>query len=236
MTQAIQTIERRVNELGVSEPSRRAVRVDRRPDHRAAARASTTSTRAKNIIGKTARARDQARRRRARARRGDAAAGLNGARCRPTWRSCRASRRPGATRRGALPGSQGAGGDRPRPAQRPADARRVQPAGRQLHAEQRGRGQVQPRDRRQRRPAARDRARQPRAVGAASSRAGSAARGPHHGHASRSRRPPTCRWCCGRARCRRRSRYLEQREVGPTLGARLDPRRRHGVARRASRS
>ena len=52
-TQAIQTIERRVNELGVSEPHRRAVRHGGRPDH-GELPGVTDVARAKEIIRNTA--------------------------------------------------------------------------------------------------------------------------------------------------------------------------------------
>ena len=123
---------------------RRAVRLDGQPDPRPASGLSDID-RAKNIIGQTAvleltlveagPAADQATLLQAVNGQvppdleivGGAAPGMGG---------------------GVLPGSEGAGGHRPRPSQRASDARRVQHAGRQLLAEQRGRREVRPRRRR----------------------------------------------------------------------------------------
>ena len=47
-----------------------------------------------------------------------------------------------------------------------------------------------------------------------------------HRHASASRKPTTWRWCCAPARCPASIEYLEERTVGPSLGA---DSIRHGV-------
>ena len=138
VAQARQTIERRVNELGVAEPSvaqqgSAAIR------SWCSCPASPTSQRAKEIIRSTGAARAEARRAGAVGDARSAAGQRPGAR--RAWRSCPApaARRATPAAHGLLPGAQGGRGHRPRPAQRAADARREQPAGGQLHAEHRGR-------------------------------------------------------------------------------------------------
>ena len=225
VTQAIQTIERRVNELGVSEPV--VARYGSAGDQIIVQLPGVTDVdRAKKIIQNTALLEMQARRGRAGARsRRRCCSRPRRAGAAGTWKSCRASAAIAATRSpSGLPRARGAGGHRPRSAERAVDGRRVQHAGRQVHAEQRGRrSKFGERDRRQRRPAARDRARRPGAVGAA--------------HRERDHRRPKRG---SRARFTQEEvadlslilrsgalpaslTYLEEREVGPTLGDRLDP-------------
>ena len=111
-----QTIERRVNELGVTEPS--IAQQGANGDQILVQLPGVTDVeRAKEIIRSTGPARAEDRRAGAG---GDARRRCSStARCRRAWRSCRARARRRATgATGLLPGAQGGGGDRPRPAQR----------------------------------------------------------------------------------------------------------------------
>ena len=155
VTQALQTIERRVNEFGVAEPIVAPTRQQRRPDSRAAPRRDRRRAReGPHSLDRAARA--------------QAGRGWTGTDTRSAARRLRRQRpaepgsRAGHDERGVV-GQAGstvyylvravAGGHRSRPAQRPPDPRREQPARRRLLAEQRGRAQVRAGDRREHRPA-----------------------------------------------------------------------------------
>ena len=99
VTQAIQTIERRVNELGVSEPIVAPYGIGRRPDHRAAAGRDRRRAREEHHR-QTGAARDQAGRGRAGARSGVAAAGRRRAGAAGHGSRAGRRRRSRATRRG----------------------------------------------------------------------------------------------------------------------------------------
>ena len=172
--QALQTIERRVNELGVAEPI--VARTGAAGDQIMVQLPGVANPqRAKDIIRSTALLELKLVEDGPASTQGAAApgpqrraAGQHGSRARRQRHG-----RPGRPRRdGLLHGAEGRRGHRPRPAQRQAVARRDQPAGGQLLAEH-GRGaQVRQGHRREHRPPPGDHPRRPRAVGAGH-------RGPH---------------------------------------------------------
>ena len=163
VVQARETIDRRVNELGVAEPTICALRPVRRPDAGAAAGHCRRRPRqGDHPVDRAARA--EAGRGRTGAEPRGAAASHTAARCRVTWRSSPVRRRRRAT---SLPGEEGRRRHRPRPAQREAVARREQPAGGQLHADQRRLAQIRQGDRREHRQVAGHRPRQAGPFGAA---------------------------------------------------------------------
>ena len=137
VVQARQTIERRVNELGVTEPS---IAQQGNGDQILVQLPGVTDVdRAKEIIGSTGLLELKIVEQGPVADAGGAAAST--ARCRAGMEIVpgveRHAGRPGE--HGLLPRAQGGGGHRPRFAQCAAVAGREQPAGRQLHAEQRRR-------------------------------------------------------------------------------------------------
>ena len=228
VTQARQTIERRVNELGVTEPSI-AEQGDQGDQILVQLPGVTDVNRAKEIIRST---------------------GL--LELKIVEQGPSASRESflqnGQVPQGTeiIPGSSGATGEpgstvfylvqaggrgqRQRPAQRPSVARREQPAGGRLHPERRRRPQVRPRHRREHRPAAGHRPRRPRAVGAGDSGA-HYQRGPHQRqlHAGRSAEPvagPALGRAAGDADLSRRAHHR------PVPRRRLDPVGGAGVGRR----
>ena len=139
MTQALQTIERRVNELGVAEPI--IARHSEDDQILVQLPGVTDVARAKEIIKSTAHARAEAGRAGAVQRRSAGAPGLRQQPAAGPADSARARarrRRPGdRADDGVLRRAARARGHRPRPAQRAPVARREQPAGGQLLAQQR---------------------------------------------------------------------------------------------------
>ena len=187
VVQARQTIERRVNELGVTEPS-----IAQQGDDQLSVQLPgvTDVDRAKSIIGSPGllelKIVEQGPASTAESLQvnGQVPAGMDVV--------------PGAHGAGdasshvLLSRAQGRGRHRARHPHRARVARREQPAGRQLHVQHRRRTQVRQRDRRQHRPSAGDHPRRPRAVGAAHRLAHHDRRADHRQlHAGRSR--PTCR-------------------------------------------
>ena len=179
VNQALQTIERRVNELGVAEPV--VARHSAADQILVQLPGVTDVNRAKEIIRSTAQLElkqveqgpfsDE-----------NAAKAAYGNNLPPDMQLL-----PGTIEAApGQPASTGyyvvrriAGGDRPRPAHRAADARREQPSGGELLAQPGRRPQVRHLHAEQHRQAARHRARQPRAVGAGDPVA-DRRRGPHH--------------------------------------------------------
>ena len=113
-----------------------ALRQTRRPDPGAAARRDRRRARqGDHPVDRAARA--EARRERPGADAGGAAPGARRQGAAGHGSRARRRRAPATPATVVLPGAQGRGGHRPRPAQRQADARREQPPGGQLHADQR---------------------------------------------------------------------------------------------------
>ena len=236
-TQALQTIERRVNELGVAEPI--VARHGAAGDQIMVQLPGVTDVqRAKEIIRSTALLELKLVEDGPGADEASAAAGPRRQCCRRNMEVVPgvsdAARRATAPRRSTTwcARSPAVTGRDLRNAQ--AVARREQPAGGQLLAQQ-GRGaQVRQGHRREHRPAAGHRPRRPRAVGAAH-RGPHQRRGPHHRarFTQQEVAGPVARAALGRAAG---VADLPRGAHGrPVARRRLDPRRRHGVARSASR-
>ena len=204
VNQALQTIERRVNELGVAEPI--VARHSAADQILVQLPGVTDVARAKEIIRSTAQLElkqveqgpfsDEAAARQA--------LGNNvppDMQILPGTMTSAAPGQPPGT--GYLRGPPRSGRHRPRPAQRASHARREQPSGRELLAQQRWRAQVRRLHAGQHRPPARrscstaaSMSAPHDSVRASTTRAASPA-------TSRTRKRRTCRWCCVRARCRR---------------------------------
>ena len=236
VTQAIQTIERRVNELGVSEPvvapygsagDQIIVAAAGRHGHRRAPRTSSATTALLELkLVEAGPVSDQA----------TLLSDVQRARCRPTWRSCRAPATRGDPTRSFYLVQQGR---RRSPAATCATRKQTideynQPAvSFTLNSE--GVAKFSARHRGQRRPAAGDRPRRPRAC----------RRRVIEGAITQPEARITGRFTPQEATdlalvlrsgaLPASLTYLEQREVGPTLGAGLDPRRHHGVDHRPRR-
>ena len=189
VVQARQTIERRVNELGVTEPS--IAQQGRQGDRILVQLPGVTDVnRAKEIIRSTGLLELKI------VEQGPSAtkeALLTGGQVPQGMEVVPgASGTTGDARHCLLPRQEGRGGHRDGPDECAAVGRREQPAGRGVHAEQRRRAQVRQGDQREHRETARDHPRRPRPVGADASKGASRARAASPA-ASRRKKCRTCR-------------------------------------------
>ena len=228
VVQALETIDRRVNELGVAEPN--ISRYGQLGDQILVQLPGVTDVGARegdHPADRAARAED--RRSRARRRRRKRCCRRTAGRCRRTWKSCPAPAAPGDTGTRVLPGAQGGGG---RPARdlrgaKPTIDENNRPAVSFSLNSRRG-AQVRQGHWREHRPLAGDRPRQPRAVGAAHRRPDHRRRAHHRQlHQRGSRRSladAAVRRAAGVADLPRRARRSARRSAPTRSGPACSPR------------